>query len=85
MDQLVQLGGAVLVLAAFALQQGGRLDGRSRTYLALNLVGSGLLAFEAAVGRQWGFLLLEGVWAAVSAWSLVAVMRTGRTAEDAAH
>jgi len=25
--------------------------------------------------RQWGFLLLEGVWAAVSAWALLALAR----------
>ncbi|HEU4393735.1 MAG TPA: hypothetical protein VFR04_08900 [Solirubrobacterales bacterium] len=44
----------------------------SRLYLALNLVGSAILAVLAATSSQWGFLLLEGVWAIVSAWGLVA-------------
>ena len=37
----------------------------------LNLLGSAVLAVEAAFGGQWGFLLLETVWAVVSAVALV--------------
>jgi hypothetical protein len=71
MDQLVQVFGSLLILAAFAAAQRGVLDQSSRTYLALNLIGSAILAVLAARERQWGFLLLEASWAAVSAWSLV--------------
>jgi hypothetical protein len=42
------------------------------SYLWLNLVGSAILAVLAAVSSNWGFLLLEGAWALVSGWSLVA-------------
>ena len=70
MGQLVQVLGSLLVLAAFALAQQGLLDSRSRGYLVLNLAGSAILAVEALLGEQWGFLLLEAVWAAVSAVSL---------------
>jgi hypothetical protein len=69
-DQVVQLLGAVLILAAYVAAQAGRLDPRSRAYLTLNLIGSLLLAVLAAGGAQWGFLLLEGVWAVVSLWGL---------------
>jgi hypothetical protein len=67
---LVQILGSLLVLAAFAGAQRGRLDTGSRTYLILNLLGSATLAVLAAHDRQWGFLLLEGVWALVSLHSL---------------
>ncbi|MCC6178549.1 MAG: hypothetical protein IT305_24865 [Chloroflexi bacterium] len=71
MDQVLQVIGALLILAAFAAAQVGVMDQRSYTYLALNLVGSAVLAVLAYEDAQWGFVLLEVVWAVVSAWSLV--------------
>ncbi len=75
MDQLVQIVGALLILAAFAGTQFGQLGQSSLTYLWLNLVGSVVLAGLAYYEEQWGFLLLEFVWALVSAWSLSQVLR----------
>lgn len=80
MSQIVQVVGSLLVLAGFAMAQWGALDHKSRTYLVLNLVGSAVLAVDAVVEHQWGFLLLEGVWAVVSAVSLATVLRSGRAA-----
>jgi hypothetical protein len=39
---------------------------------------------NAFLGQQWGFLLLEGVWAIVSAASLVGVVRDRSTGKAAA-
>ena len=69
-DQLVQVAGAILILLGFVLAQMRRLDTRSIPYLGVNLVGSAVLAVDAARGGELGFLLLEGVWALVSAWGL---------------
>lgn len=70
MDQLIQVAGALLILAGFAAVQFERMRPDSRLYLTLNLIGSAILAVLAWVETQWGFLLLEGVWAIVSAWGL---------------
>ena len=72
MSQVVQVLGALLLLFAFAGTQFRWIDGRSYANLVLNFVGSAILAVLAAMDRQWGFLLLEGVWSLVSLGGLIA-------------
>lgn len=71
MYDVVQIVGSLLVLAAFVAAVLGRLEQSSYRYLLLNAGGSAVLAATAIVRREWGFLLLEGVWALVSLGSLV--------------
>ena len=75
MDQIIQVAGALLVLAGFVLAQLRVWDTDAWGYLAANLVGAGVLAFIALVDRQWGFLLLEGVWTLVTAASIIGKLR----------
>jgi hypothetical protein len=75
MDQVVQLIGAVLILAAFVLAQQRRLATDSVTYLALNAVGAALLAVVAVLDRDVGFTLLEATWTVVSTVGLVKCLR----------
>ena len=82
--QLVQVAGSLLILAGFAAAQAGRLRIDSPRYLVLNFVGSAILAVLAWIDQQWGFLLLEGVWALVSLWGLVQLMR-GRAPTAPGH
>jgi hypothetical protein len=78
MSQVVQVAGSLLVLFGFLGAQRGWFGQRSRACLVVSAIGSTTLAIAAVADRQWGFLLLEGVWAAVSATGLVAVVRSGR-------
>jgi hypothetical protein len=76
--QLVQVIGALLILSGFVLAQFRLLDPQSLAYLVVNLVGSTILTVDAWRQNQWGFFLLELVWAIVSAWGLTQLVRGRR-------
>ncbi len=80
MHQLVQIVGALLILSGFVLAQFRLLDPQSLWYLVVNLVGSAILTVDAWRQEQWGFFLLEIVWAIVSAWGLARLVRGHRPA-----
>jgi hypothetical protein len=71
----VQVAGALAILAAFVLVQRGRLSTRSLAYLLLNLTGGIVLAVDAYVEGQWGFVLLQTAWALVAAYGLAVELR----------
>lgn len=77
MSEVLQWSAAIVVLAAFALCQWGRWSARSYLYLASNVAGGAGLSAAAFLSHQWGFVLLEGVWALVAARSIV-VRLSGR-------
>lgn len=79
---LLQLGGAVLLLAGFLATQFGPVRDTSRSYLAVNTVGGADLAVVAWLDHDWGFLALEGTWAVASLVQLL--RRRGRHGEVAA-
>jgi hypothetical protein len=85
MAQVIQIIGALVILGAFAANQLGEMRTDSRLYLLLNLVGSVVLCILAVAEGQLGFILLEGVWAAVSAWSLFVILGEEAEAADEAR
>lgn len=82
--QLIQVGGSLLIVSAFIAVQANRMNPSSLAYLSLNFVGSAILAVLAAMHHEYGFLLLEGVWACASAVGLVNLAR-GRTPTTGGH
>ena len=69
--QIIQILGAILILIAYILAQFKILSQHSPWFLLANLVGSITLAALALIDSQWGFLLMEAVWAVVSGIGLI--------------
>jgi hypothetical protein len=79
MIQVVSIVGSLIILAAYAANQFGRIGPANLLWYSLaNFVGSGVLAVVAVVESQWGFLLLEGVWSLVGLGAVVKILFGGK-------
>jgi len=74
--QVMSVVGALMVLLAYGLNQGGIWRELHAGYLTLNIVGSLLLGVVAIVDQRAGFILLEFAWAGLG---LVGVARAIRS------
>ena len=75
MLQLVSVLGALAILLAYAANQFRLIGPMNLSYALLNFVGSLVLAVVAVIEVQWGFILLEVVWALVSLWGIITILR----------
>ena len=73
--QLTSIAGAVLILAAYAAHQAGRMSRETPAYHVINAGGGALLLVVAVATWQIGFIVLEAAWTVIS---LVALLRPGR-------
>lgn len=65
-EQLIQIVGSLLILGAFILLQLRRTKPDAAPYLWINFIGASILAVTAILTWQWGFIILEAVWAFVA-------------------
>ena len=75
MLQIVSVLGALAILLAYAANQFRLIGPINLSYALLNFVGSLVLAVVAVIEVQWGFILLEVVWALVSLWGIITILR----------
>ena len=73
--QVLSLLGALLQLIVYALMQLGRLACASYPYQLANVSGSLMMTVVATINREYGFILMEGVWCLTSAYGLMRLIR----------
>ena len=66
MGIIVQVLGSLFILIGFVFSQLGKLKTTSLSYLLLNAIGALILGIDAFIGKQWGFVLIEGVCSIVA-------------------
>jgi hypothetical protein len=71
MIQIASLIGAALILLSFVKVTAQKWDPRSTVALSTNALGGAILTVTAILERQYGFIILEVVWTAVSVWGLI--------------
>jgi len=77
MLQIVSVLGALAILGAYIANQFHLIGPSNMSYSVANFVGSAVLLVIAVIEVQWGFILLEGVWALVSLWGIITLLRGG--------
>ena len=78
--QLISVLGALMVLSAYGLIQGGVWGELNAGYLALNIVGSLLLGIVAIEDQRVGFIFFEFAWAGLGLVGVARAVKARRTA-----
>ncbi len=70
--------GVSLILLAYFLNLNGRLQPEQLSYILMNLIGATLACIASIMMSYYPFVLLEGVWTAVSLAALIRYLRKNR-------
>ena len=63
--------GVFQILLAYCLHVFGKIKNNHLAFILLNFVGASMACFASILLNYWPFIILEGVWALVSLYSLV--------------
>ncbi|MGH8015079.1 MAG: CBU_0592 family membrane protein [Candidatus Zixiibacteriota bacterium] len=77
MEQVLSIGAAITILAAYAGLQLGYLDNKRPLFNWVNLIGAIILCIVAFRAAQWGFVILEATWGIISLWPLFRLKKAG--------
>ena len=78
MLQIISVLGALAILGAYVANQFRLIGPSNMSYSVTNFIGSTVLTVIAVIKVQWGFILLEAVWALVSLWGIITLLRGAR-------
>ncbi len=67
--------GVFQILLAYILNVIGKVSSKSLIFIVLNCIGAVMACLASVLLNYWPFIILEGVWASVSLYSLVTFKR----------
>lgn len=67
--------GVFQILLAYVLNVTEKVSNKSFVFLILNLSGASMACLASILLNYWPFIVLEGIWALVSLYSLIAYFR----------
>lgn len=68
--------GVFQILLAYFLNVIGKINSNHLAFIFLNLIGATMACIASILLWYWPFIILEGVWALVSLYSLLKYKRT---------
>ena len=71
--------GVGLILVAYFCNTFGWINGRSKLFFLLNIVGAGLACYASWLINYWPFVILEGMWTLVSVYGFMKAMKNKMT------
>ncbi|HQW44527.1 MAG: hypothetical protein WAU29_15035 [Chitinophagaceae bacterium] len=72
---LIGTAGVGLILLAYFCNTFGWINGRSKLFFFLNIVGAGLACYASWLIDYWPFVVLEGTWLIVSVAGLMKTLK----------
>jgi hypothetical protein len=71
--------GVFQVLLAYFLNSIGEISTKTLPFIGLNLIGASMACFASFLLDYWPFIILEGVWALISWYSLISMYKKRST------
>jgi len=68
--------GVFQILLAYVLNALGKTSNKSLLFILLNFAGATMACIASILLNYWPFIILEGIWSLVSAYSLIAYLKT---------
>ena len=73
LNDIIGIAGVGLILLAYFASIFNWIDGKSKTYYLLNVIGAALACYASYLINYWPFVILEATWCSVSIIALMKV------------
>ena len=73
-SEIIGAIGVTILLIGYLLNLNGKLAANSAVYMSMNVVGSGMAFYSSYLIDFVPFMVLEGIWTGISAFSLTRIL-----------